>query len=277
MASLLSPAPLDNPSLENKPQATNLRLVIKPSRTSCIVLASLTGLVIIAAVTLYFLQSAQIGQLSQKVREKQTSLANSEKISRDLKTVTDINAQTRGELQHLETSVTEGHYIPTLLHQTEELARATNLHVGSLRPTLEPAPVPPADKELAKKFVPVPYDKEHIDMDFSGRFWDVAQLLYKLTVFPKIMTVESVTMTPANTGPGDHTKLNVKLRLTGFIFKSDTPPASSAVVTGLEKLTTAPAAPTTATANGTPAATSTPAAPSAGSTTTGVAAPAKTH
>ena len=119
------------------------RFVIKPSKTSCIVLGSLTGLVVAGAAGLYFWQSGQIDALAQQVKAKQTQVANSEKISRELRTVTETNQQTRADLQHLETSVTEGHYIPTLLHQTEDLARATNLHVGALprrrrRPTRKP-------------------------------------------------------------------------------------------------------------------------------------------
>ena len=79
----------------------------------------------------------------------------------------------------------------------------------------------------AKPFKPWPYDKIHVDMDVSGTYWDVAKMLYKLTEFPKIMSVESVQVTPQNVS--DPTKvvagiapnLNVKLKLTGFIFPTD--------------------------------------------------------
>ncbi len=205
--------------------ATRTRFVIKPSRQTCLVLGSITGVVVAASIGLYVWQMGEIDALAQKVHQKETDLANSVKISHDLQTVTDENTRTRSELRYLETSVTQGEYVPTLLHQAEDLARSTQLKVSAIRPTLEPAPTPPTDKEAAKKFVPQPYDKLHVDMDISGHYWNLAQMLYKLTEFPKIMTVESVEMTPGNSTPTDHSLLNVRLRLTGFIFKAD--PASA--------------------------------------------------
>jgi Tfp pilus assembly protein PilO len=235
------------------------RFVIKPTKKSCIVLASLTGVILAASIGVYFWQSSEIDALSAQVHAKEEQLSSSEKIARDLHTVSDENAETRNMLRYLETSVTQGEYVPTLLHQTQDLAQSTSLHVGRLHPQLEPAPAPPTDKDALKKFVPQPYDKLHVDMDLTGHYWDLAQMLYKLTQFPKIMTVDGVEISPANaqgTTGGDRAQLNVKLHLTGFIFKSDGPPADG----------TAPAAPRTGATPGT-AAPATPKVVSASETT----------
>jgi Tfp pilus assembly protein PilO len=199
------------------------RFVIKPTKTSCIVLGVLTGLSLIASGGLYYVKSGEIDDLSRQITQKRTDLANSEKIAGDLKDVQATNDKTRADLKFLETAVTQNQYVPTLLHQTELLAQSTNLRVDSIRPTLEPAPLPPADKEAAKKFKAPPYDKLHVDMEVTGQYWNVAQMLYRLTEFPKIMTVESVQMMPAADKTGSGSDMTVKLKLTGFIFKSDSP------------------------------------------------------
>ena len=126
------------------------------------------------------------------------------------------------QLRYLESSVTAGEYVPTLLRQMEGQAKAVNLQVGSVRPTLEPAPEPPKDKEARKGFVAWPYDKIHIELEVRGSYWNVAKLLYRLTEFPKIMAVESVQVQPGTVvQAGKSPQLTANLKLTGFIFKND--------------------------------------------------------
>lgn len=197
------------------------RFTLKPTRQTCIALGVMMGVCLVASGGLYAWQEGQIGDLRNQVRVKQNDLNNSEKIAKDLETVKLENTQTRSELRFLETSVSAGEYVPTLLKQTEDLAKSTNLHVGALRPTLEPAPVPPTDKEQRKKFVPQPYNKLKIDLDVSGKYWDVAQMLYKLTDFPKILTVDTIQVTPDSPKPGQVADLKVSIKLTGFIFPND--------------------------------------------------------
>jgi Tfp pilus assembly protein PilO len=200
------------------------RFTLKPSRKTCITLGGIMGLLLLSSCGLYVWQSGEIARLNDQVLAKQAELNSSEKIARNLEAVRTVNVQTRSELRFLESSVTEGQYVPTLLKQTEDLAKSTVLKVASLRPTLEPAPPPPADKEQLKKFTPQPYDKLHIDMDVSGKYWDVARMLYRLTEFPKILTVESMQVTPPasqSAKTAGAPELLVRMKLTGFIFPND--------------------------------------------------------
>ena len=233
MANLLArwrkASPVDDGGDREGAKPNRSPVVIKSSRQSCLILGGLTGFSLLTSIGIYAWQSGQLGEIQQQLVSKQARIANSEKIAREHTDVEQANANTRGELQDLETSVTQGEYVPTLLHQTADLARETKLKVNSLRPTLEPAPLPPLDVEAAKAFKPQPYDKIHIEMELVGRYWDVAQLLYRLTKFPKILTVESVQMTPPVTVVGGtHDILTTKLKLTGFIFKLDGLPVKPA-------------------------------------------------
>jgi hypothetical protein len=82
-------------------------------------------------------------------------------------------------------------------------------------------------------------------MDIAGSYWSTAKLLYRLTEFPKIMSVETVQLTPQ----GDASKtgaaspnLGVRLRLTGFIFPNDGKSSLSAPVNAAATVPAAPAA-----------------------------------
>ena len=219
------------------------RFTIKPTRQSCLVLGGLTGAVLCATVGMYLWQQNEIGSLDQHITARQTELTSSEKIAVDLDKVMQTDAETRSQLRFLETSVTAGEYVPTLLHQTEDLAKSVNLQVGSIRPTLEPAPKPPTDKDALKKFKPQPYDKLHLDVDVTGKYWDVARMLYRLTEFPKILAVESLQVSPsAGAMTGVAPTLSVHLKLTGFIFPNDvktplTPPATAPAPVGVAPTT----------------------------------------
>jgi Tfp pilus assembly protein PilO len=182
-------------------------------------------LTIIASVGLYVWQSSEIAAVEQKVREKQEEVASGEKIAQRLTQVESEYGDMQNQLRFLETSVTAGQYVPTLLKQMEGLAKSVNLKVASVRPTLEPAPQPPADKEKRKDFKPWPYDKLHVDMEVSGSYWNVARMLYRLTEFPKIMAVENVQINPQSGGTtGYNSTLSVKMKVTGFIFPNDGQP-----------------------------------------------------
>jgi Tfp pilus assembly protein PilO len=212
------------------------RFTLTPSKQTIFILGGMTGAVLAGAVALYLWQTADMATVQKQVDAKRTEVANGEKIASRLKRVEEEYASTAGQIKFLETSVTANEYVPTLLRQMEQLAKSVNLKVNSVRPTMEPAPPPLTDPEARKHAPPPPpYDKIHIDMDIAGSYWSTAKMLYRLTEFPKIMSVESVQLTPQGevSRAGDSPNLGVRLRLTGFIFPNDgksvplAPPASA--------------------------------------------------
>jgi Tfp pilus assembly protein PilO len=195
---------------------------LKPSKQTCIALGALMGLTLASSVGLYVWRSQEIARVEGIVRQKQQEVASGEQIARKLTQVEADYAGMQSQLRYLETSVTEGEYVPTLLKQMEGLAKSVKLQVNAVRPTLEPAPPPPSDKEKLKTFQPWPYDKLHVEMEVKGSYWAIANVLYRLSEFPKIMAVEEVAITPQVAQGGGYTPiLNVKMKLTGFIFKNE--------------------------------------------------------
>ncbi len=216
--------------------------LLRPSKQTCIALAALLGLVLLGGVGLWMWQKGEVDALQKQVEAKQEQVADGRRIAGRLLATEKAYADTREQLHFLETSVTASEYVPTLLRQMEGLAKSVNLQVGAVRPKLEPAPAPPADKEARKSFVPWPYDKIHVDMEVRGTYWDVAKLLYRLTEFPKILAVESVQVQPGTAAGARGVvpaspELTVNLKLTGFIFPNDgkgagVPGGSAAAATG---------------------------------------------
>jgi Tfp pilus assembly protein PilO len=205
------------PSKPSRPPFT-----LKPSKQTCMALGVILGGFLVGSGGLYVWQTGQINQLQAQVDQKRADVNNGAQIARRLEEVKLQNEATREKIRYLESSVSAKEYVPTLLKQTEALAKSVNLRVDSVRPNLEPAPEPPTDKEARKNFKPWPYDKLHVDMQIHGSYWNVARFMYRLTEFPKILSVESIQLQPpANVPPGGSPSLTVNLNLTGFIFKAD--------------------------------------------------------
>jgi Tfp pilus assembly protein PilO len=225
MASLFNKAPKkETEGTTSKPKVEKPPFTLKPTKQTCVALGVLSSAVLAVAAGLFIWQTNEISQIEAQVKQKQDEVANGSKIAANLDQVRADYSAMNDQLRYLETSVSPGEYVPTLLKQMERLAKQVSLTVQSTRPTLEPAPEPPADKEARKNWLKThtvwPYDKLHVEMDVSGTYWNIARLLYRLNNFEKIIAVENVQITPLQ-DQGDYThKLNVKLRLTGFIFKT---------------------------------------------------------
>ncbi len=131
----------------------------------------------------------------------------------------------------METAVSENDYVPTLLKQIERLAKDNGLRVDSQQQSFEAAPEPPTDPEARKKFVNQPYDKEFITLRVRGRYWNLARFMYRLTEFPKILSVEKLDYHPEASDSNQSPVLGVTINLTGYLFKPDqnlsTPPPPS--------------------------------------------------
>jgi Tfp pilus assembly protein PilO len=126
------------------------------------------------------------------------------------------------ELRDLEAQVVPELFLPTLLRQVDALAKQNGLEVMALKHTLEVSPQVPdagASDEEKKAFRPLPYDRDHIDLEVRGTYWGVARFLYRLTTFPKILAVETVTERPAEQATAQSGRIIATIRMTGFVFQ----------------------------------------------------------
>jgi len=183
----------------------------------------------------YYNRASKLGVLENDIKKKEARLADSEKIARQLTDVESQYQQAQTNLGILEKGVSTKAYVPTLLRQVETLGRSMNLRVLGVKPKAiveAPPPAAPPDGEpgksddKTKKPVvavkkPDPYEKLSIDLEVSGKYWDVVKFVEAITQFPKIIAVNSVQIAPANNsakGPGSP-ELSVRLNATAFILK----------------------------------------------------------
>ena len=199
-----------------------VRPKFRANKQTCIAMGGIIILMLAGTAGMYVWQTGEMNDLEGQIKLKQDEAATGQKTADTLEAVRADAAQVESKLRYLETSVTGSMYIPTLLKQVDNMARSMKLDVQGLRHSSErtpTAPPPDAPKEVKDAFKPLPYDLEHIEMDISGDYWTISRFIYKLTTFPKILSVESLSLSPNGPTPGVSPQLTVRLKMTGFVFK----------------------------------------------------------
>lgn len=174
--------------------------------------------------------NAANAELTQRKAQAQECETNAGKV--DLAQERYFNSQK--ELHYLEKSVSTRAYVPTLLKQLEALGRSVDLKVVAVRPVVQPVEAPQQSKPAAEnnsdskaeeqtpkpKAAKPPYEEQRIDISFQGSYSNALSFLYRLTTFPKIMTVNSVEMSPIGGGSRiDATgRLDIKINVTAFVL-----------------------------------------------------------
>lgn len=203
------------------------RLTVRPTKKLCTAMAAISGGIILSCIGLYVWQSGEMATREKVVVDKVNEVEHGEKVAMRLNQMQEDFSLTNGKLRYLESSVSPEAYIPTLLKQIDALAKSTDLKVIRFTHRTEKAPAPPTDKEKLKTFVPQPYDKEHMEMDVEGAYWNIARFIQRLTEFPKIIAVSSITATPQSPETGKSPVLASKIRMTGFVFLADGRPETA--------------------------------------------------
>ena len=191
-----------------------LNPTVKLAGLSLIILTLTGGIWMYHAQSIRQLQ-AQTHQFEQEAFTGRSTAKRLASARLDAETVTH-------ELRDLEAQVVPELFLPTLLRQVDTLAKQNGLEVMALKHTLEVSPQVPdagASDEEKKAFRPLPYDRDHIDLEVRGTYWGVARFLYRLTTFPKILAVETVTERPAEQATAQSGRIIATIRMTGFVFQ----------------------------------------------------------
>ena len=176
--------------------------------------------------------------LQAAAQQKQKEVDGSEGIAKRYVTTQAAYTDIQTRMQCLEASVSPKSYVPTLLGQLQGLAAATHLNVTAVRPTIAPpvaVPLPARPTaggdgaapggDAKKAPPPPPYDTMDVAVDVTGTYADTATFLYRLTRFPKILSVTSVQMHPSSQADKDHPQaaplVTTNLKLTAFMFHED--------------------------------------------------------
>ena len=180
---------------------------------------ALTALaVILVGGGLVYWQWTGRSEAAARVAVLESELPDTDQVNADLaKSQQELEAA-RFELEHLERSLPQEAYIPTLLKELEMLGTSKNVKVTGIRPILQVTPDPNAKEDEG-------YQKLDIDITGQGTYRAMLEMISALKEFPKILAVNTIAMQPRQdakaTGSGE---LDTTIRLRAFVFKESLAP-----------------------------------------------------
>ena len=230
---------------------------LKVSKKTVITLFVLVILIFMGSAAGYYAISKQISIASAEFAEKQKRVDAAQETAKDLDYAKLDYQDVLSQIKSLETGVTNKTYVPTLLKQIETLGKSTHLQVVAINPTRKEnsAVINPlsvikvmykdkarmqkivAEKEKSNKKssssksstnIDKPYDQIFIDITVQGKYVNVLNFLYRLTNFPKIISVDSIGLSPnqesttmninvSNNSP----ELRANLKLSAYLMKEE--------------------------------------------------------
>jgi Tfp pilus assembly protein PilO len=153
----------------------------------------------------------QVKDLKEQVRDQQGVDAQLDEINAKL-------TESQEKLNHLELGVPGRAYMPTLMKEIEVLWQKNVLTMTGVRPMPNkfPTPVPAEGSTPSDKA----YEEQYIEVKGTGKYMNVLAFLSELEDFPKIVSVQSVTLSPRRdaTEGADPSKLEITIELKAFLF-----------------------------------------------------------
>jgi Tfp pilus assembly protein PilO len=123
----------------------------------------------------------------------------------------------QAKLAHLEGSVPDVAYIPTLMKELEMIGIADGIKVTGVRP----APVvvaPPAVTE-GKRQEKKDYSEVELEIKGRGKYDAIKTFLDSLQKFPKVIAVKTVSLTPMrDSGTGATSSIDVVINVVAYVF-----------------------------------------------------------
>lgn len=172
------------------------------------------GTFVIGSGLVYFGYSSMTEQ-SDAVVKLRTDVKDTKEVQKTLDESTAKLAETSMKLKHLEKSVPDFAYVPTLLTDLESAGKANGIEVIGVRPMDKPVlKREGGDDHPDRK----PYDELDIEVKGRGTYGDVMKFLAALQEFPKIVAARTVSLTPkaSQTAVGDQLEVSIELR--AYIF-----------------------------------------------------------
>ncbi len=172
--------------------------------------------------------TARAEALAKEVQEQSSIAKRAEDVASKLE-------RTAARLAHLELSVSQTAYIPTMLTELERTGRESGLAVLGVRPIEAPKPTTKDDKEGPKKRKP--YQELDIEVKGRGPYRAALNFLKALQTFPRIVAVRSLTLSPkSQTGPDAGLKpdLDFTITIRTFVFPPEKPQEDRSVHSGAE-------------------------------------------
>ncbi len=182
-----------------------------------------TVLSTLAAGTACYFQLETLGQFSLKVADLEKQVQQQGDVETQLEEMTLKVQESQAKLDHLEQGVPQRAYMPTLMTELETLGKQNGILVTGVRPMPAKFTAPKTEGEKDTS-VRKAYEEQDVEIKGAGHFLKVLAFLSELERFPKIVSVQSVTLSPKNdlNAKGDGSKLEITVELKAYLFPSAT-------------------------------------------------------
>jgi Tfp pilus assembly protein PilO len=197
-------------------------------------------LLLVLAAGGFYLLNGRIQAVSKTEADKRAQVGSAKQItSRYVATLDQFNA-TKNQLRFLEVPQALNMYVPTMLPQIQKLAQSYGCQIKAFTP----GPVAAPDTKSATSGAStgtatgdatgpqLAYQVMPLKLDMVGTYSQIMHFVYDLTQFPKIITVESISLHPgaANTAVGAKTatKVEASLSLQSYVFPDAAESAAAA-------------------------------------------------
>lgn len=170
--------------------------------------------VILIGGGLTYWQFGARSEAEARLSDLRSKLPDADQVNADLaKSQQDLQAA-RMELDHLEKSLPETAYIPTLLKELESLGSSKNVKIAGIRPIVQASVDPKAKKGEEA------YESVEIDITGQGTYRALLEFISALKGFPKILAVSTISMQPRQDAKATGTGLlDATIRLRAYVFK----------------------------------------------------------
>lgn len=175
---------------------------------------------------LTYMQYNGYTEATAEVEKLKREAKNREDVERELQSAIDRLNETRGKLVHLEQSVAETAYVPTMLKELENLGTQCGIQVTGVRPiprqVVKVSNVKDENGESTKA-KRKPYNELDIEVKGRGNYRAVLKFIAGLTSFPKIVAARTVSLQPKNDtrNPAAKSTLDCTIELRSYLFPAD--------------------------------------------------------
>jgi Tfp pilus assembly protein PilO len=177
----------------------------------------LSGVVVAVGAGLLWMTNSSISEQSARIETLKKELRDEKTVQAELTDAKKRVDDLKFKLVHLEAGVQDFAYIPTMLKELEQFGKKNNLDITQVKPIITPAPVG-KDGEKRKSA----YQELNVNVRGRGSYADSLRFLQAIKVFPKIVAVRTVSLSPHvdnSTKKAGKPVLDLDLELRAYAFK----------------------------------------------------------
>lgn len=189
----------------------------------------LTGVVSAIGIGLLWMTNSTISDQSAHIETLRKELRDEKEVQAELEEAKKRVGDLKFKLNHLEEGVQQFAYIPTMLKELEQFGKRNKVQIIQVKPVAAPPTTKEQDKEKRRSA----YEELNVNVKARGSYEDSLRFLQAIKVFPKIVAVRTVSLSPQSANTNDKTKprkptLEIELELRAYAFKDDQPETKTA-------------------------------------------------